>query len=693
MRWLALTLLAAAVLATAAASAEAAGPFPHPTATEPPFKASDYWVFADRIAAALDERWDAKAGSYWSPREDGGREHDTRFNASMLLGHAIAALKNHQGATRRDGRARALVRRFTTRPGWGPIPGSAPQLSRPSRCWSTNLDARKEGHLSLDSKVAEALTYAWQARARLRLSRTSVATIVKLVDKCAHHRIWRYPMLTGNQINWYSELYASDATVTRNAALLRGDYRKQLTRFAGAIKKPMRGRLSNNLGKGFQFHYHPDYPDSAPINLDSPEYANIVAQALQYYDRALKADMRPLPAAQIRLLRAWVGRLIGGYWTHAGYLNWDTGLGRGRWQSAQYWAFALQGLGSIVVSKRFWPAPRYGYWAKAIFDRGLLFYLRLADDADSAIAPKRMFGIASDMEEYDAFTSRMLANAARAVAMGFGSLPARDPPPLWSFDYDTGRIAISTPRYSTALVPFNRGAFPYGGIDPVRLFGSGQKPVATLGGVPPEAMGVVVRDVDGREHVASARTEKGAVGKPLQILASPFGTLSKPLAYPWPSYAGTFARLQVRGRVQGERVRITSNHEFREAWIASNWTVECLDTQMRCDDEIIVHFPSYGRGAPIEAELWSGELIRLPDPPDRGPIVVGSVKVADVRRFIIGHAPGYSVYPTSLQGEATIMVLPTEPQDTNPSPGPTLTIVLELPNGFAERHLGVRIVP
>ena len=146
MRWLALTLLVAAVLAPAAAGADSAGPFPHPAATEPPFKAGDYWVFADRIASALDERWDAKAGSYWSPREDGGREHDTRFNASMLLGHAIAALKNHEGATRRDGRAQALVRRFTTRPGWGPIPGSAPQLSRPSRCWSTNLDQRKESY-------------------------------------------------------------------------------------------------------------------------------------------------------------------------------------------------------------------------------------------------------------------------------------------------------------------------------------------------------------------------------------------------------------------------------------------------------------------------------------------------------------------------------------------------------------------
>ena len=34
---------------------------------------------------------------------------------------------------------------------------------------------------------------------------------------------------------------------------------------------------------------------------------------------------------ELRLLRDWVRRAISGYWTHAGYLNWDTGLGYQRW--------------------------------------------------------------------------------------------------------------------------------------------------------------------------------------------------------------------------------------------------------------------------------------------------------------------------------------------------------------------------
>ena len=37
------------------------------------------------------------------------------------------------------------------------------------------------------------------------------------------------------------------------------------------------------------------------------------------------------PPAQLGLLREWVRRAIAGYWTHGGYLNWDTGLGFYRW--------------------------------------------------------------------------------------------------------------------------------------------------------------------------------------------------------------------------------------------------------------------------------------------------------------------------------------------------------------------------
>jgi hypothetical protein len=697
MRWSQrATLVAAAGLAAAVALPAVAGDatvsqpvFPSPKATAPPFTDNDYWVFADRLAAALDERWDETKGAYRSiGANDKAGTFNIRYNAQLLLVHSVAALKRHEGASRQDARARALVNRLIHRPAWGPT-REAPGLSRPSACWATDLFSGRHGHMSLDSKVAEALTYAWRARKQLRLASETAALIARRIDQCAHKRLWRYPSLTGNQINWFSELYASDATVTGNASLLRRDYREQLVRFANAIERPMRKRRSPNLGPGYEFHYHPDLPASAAINLDSPEYANIVAQALQYYDVAVRRGMRPLPGHSVRLIRAWVSRLLGGYWTHAGYLNWDTGLGKGRWHSAQYWAFAQEGLQALAISPRFWPRREYGRWTKALFDRGLLLYLRLANAAGTAIAPSKMWGITSDMEEYDCYTTRVMANAARAIAFGMGSMPAADPPPLYSFDYDTGRLAVSTPTYSTALVPYNRGAFPYGGLDPVRLFGPGQRPVGSLGGVPPEAMGVVVRDDLGHELLATSRSLHAGKGRPLSLIASPRGKVTRPRAYPVEPYAGPFKHLEAVGSVHRGPVAITAHHTFTADSIVSRWRVACANQS--CDDRIIVHFPTYGANAAIDAVLVDGSRVRLAGP--GAPADPPSLTAGEVARLVLGTQPGYSVQLTVIQSEAELKVVDSGKQDTNPTPGPTLAIELSLPLGFKSRTIEARIQP
>jgi hypothetical protein len=693
-----LTLIAVALGVTYAVAsaplpggaAEPSAPrYPRPEATAPPFSDNDYWVFADRIADALDARWDSDRGAY---RSIGGADpkvlYNIRYNAQLLLAHSVAALKGHEGATRRDARARKLVERLTQPPAWGPHPDPSKALGRPSACWATDVFSGLAGHMSLDSKVAEALTWAWRARKQLELKPAAVARIATRIRACAHKRIWRYPALTGNQINWFSELYASMAVVTGDGSLLRSDYRAQLERFAAAIARPMRHRRSPNLGPGYQFHYHPERPGSDAVNLDSPEYANIVAQALQYYDAALRAGMRRLPGRSERLIRAWVSRILGGYWTHGGYLNWDTGLGVTRWHSAQYWAFAQQGLQALTISRRFWPRHEYGRWSKALFDRGLLFYLRLADEANTPIAPSQMWGIRSEMEEYDCYTSRMLANAVRAIGFGMGSMPATDPPPLYSFDYDTGRLAVSTPAYSTALVPFNRHAFPYGGLDPVRLFGPGQHPVGSLGGVPPEALGVVVRDSSNNELAATARSLRRGVGRPLQLIASPRGKITRPRAYPVEPYAGPFNKLEALGSVRRGRIGIAVHHTFVATEIRSRWRVTCRGA--RCNDRIILHFPTYGRGAAIDAEKHDGERVRLAGP---GATEGLSLTAGEVKRVILGTQPGYSVTFTALQGAARLRVLQSGRQATNPTPGPTLAIELSLPVGFKSRTMEVRITP
>src|SRR4051812_30179140 len=74
---------------------------------------ADYWTYADQIAGAFDATWDGAKGEYsWNGVPD------IRTNANLLLAHSVAAYLHHQGAARRDARARTLVARMTTSPVW-----------------------------------------------------------------------------------------------------------------------------------------------------------------------------------------------------------------------------------------------------------------------------------------------------------------------------------------------------------------------------------------------------------------------------------------------------------------------------------------------------------------------------------------------------------------------------------------------
>jgi hypothetical protein len=641
-----------------------------------PFSDADYWAFADRLMAVPDGEWSASRGVYVSA----GGDASARVNSALLFTHAVAALSGHEGPTRQDARARTLVERLTAPPAWLGAGALAPDGL--STCWSNDLDRRSPQHMSLEPKVADALASAWRARAALGLSDAAAARIVATVSACAYSAAWRFPRRLANQINWNAEMYANAATVSGRPDLLLHDYRRHLARFAAGIARPMPGERSPNLGRGYQFHYNPGHSDGAARNLDAPEYANIVVHAIGHYDRALQLGMPPLPRASMRRMRAWVTRLLAGSWTHAGYLNWDTGEGSRRWHSAQYWAFAQQGLLAIATSPQFWARPEYGRWSKALFDRSLVLYRRLADEARTPLAPPHMFGVHTRMEDSECFCARMIANAARAVALGLGSLPAEDPPPMYAFDYDTGRLAVTTPRYSTAIVPDNRGAFAYGGIDPARLFGPGQVVAANVGGTPPGAFGIVVADARGREVLASqhARTRS------LHLTRSPHGPLRHPRAYPAVPYAGPFALIEARGTIARRGLRIGAVHRFTRDAIESRWRVTC---RRRCAGyRVRAHFPTWGAGAVIDAYRRDGVRVRL-----AGPGAHPDARVALSKVAVVTLGRGYVVIPISGPPGATLQAVPVAPEATNPSPGPSLAVALISRGRFAGRSLAVRIEP
>jgi hypothetical protein len=392
---------------------------------------------------------------------------------------------------------------------------------------------------------------------------------------------------------------------------------------------------TTNLGPGFAFHYQPSNSPLAKLNFDAPEYANIVATTLQHYPEALHAGMARLPRGGVLLLRGWV-RLLAGAWTHAGYLNWDTGYGYQRWHSGQYWAFAQQGLLAIATARQFWPHPRAGAWAKALFDRGLILYARWADEGGAGVAPKLPFGVHSRHEDYDLYATRIAANAMRAVGLGLGARPAHDPPPMYAFDEDTGRLAVTTPRYSTAIVPRNR------------------RGPRTAGSTSPGCTGA--RSDRSAPSAARRRARSG------WWCATHTGTNSSRRS----AASATPARCGRPGRAWRR-----PHHD--DAPLPARQHPDALGGDVR-------------RGMQVSLRRGALPDVGSPRPRRRGasrrrarPVAAGRGGRPARRRRAVELA-GYDIVPVVGHAEALLVLVDAHPQPTNPDPGPTLAIRL-LPIG------------
>ncbi len=97
--------------------------------------------------------------------------------------------------------------------------------------------------------------------------------------------------------------------------------------------------------------------------------------------------MPPLDESRAAVVRAWVERVLSGYWTHAGYLNWDTGLGFKRWHQGKKLGLSQAALLGIAVCPELTPR---GPWAKWMFDRSLELFERWVDRAHGHAAGERL---------------------------------------------------------------------------------------------------------------------------------------------------------------------------------------------------------------------------------------------------------------------------------------------------------------
>jgi hypothetical protein len=662
-------LVAAALLACAPATAGAA------------WDEAAYWQFADRLQRRVDDVWSPRVDRY----RPGSPSTETMMNANLLLVHAAAALRGHEGPARQDARARSIAAQLMGTPPWleavvEPLPGSQPHVPG----WVASMhDPRAAQHLVVDGEVTDALAMAWRARDALGLDPTTVALMQDRLRRVAEGPYWRYPTLRLNQINWYAEVYSAATEATGDPIYLQRDLRGQLAAFVRSIRSPEPG-TAGSLGPGMRFHYVPHSSPRARLNIESAEYANIVASVGRFYDAAIARGMQPLAPADEALLRRWMTRVVAGYWTHAGYLNWDTGFGFGRWHQMKKLALSQQALIGIAGGGRLAPDPAWATWAKHILDAGFDLYTRRLPP-DGGVAPGLFYELPphpQSVKQAQLAASRMAANAARAAAADLGSRPSARPPALYAFDPDVGRLAVTTPRYNTAITAVTNGAYPYGGIDLARLYDSRQEVAATLGARPPSSFGVVVRDRLGHARLVTARPGRARRGRrpPLRLLRAPSGVGSA--GSPLRPFAEPFDVLRVTGATSRAGVDARSTYLFRRNSITGAWTVRARTRAARTAE---VQFPSTGgERAAVWAILGGGDAVPVQQ---RRP--VGGVAAF----WVQSERSGYAVVPLDRVNGATAAIVHPDRQPSAPDPGPTLTI--ELTRRLHERpvQFSARIVP
>jgi hypothetical protein len=607
-------------------------PWPPLQLPAPPLRDADYLALADEVVRRLDRTWREEERSYSA----GGHGLGATYNAALLVIHAVAAEHGHQGPARHDDRARVLAQRLCESPPFF----SGRTLPNPDRMfhtpgWLGDLHTDDSPmDKAFDPKIAEALTAAWRARAVLGLTEDTVARIVRCVDSVARGPFFRFPYVRLNQINWNAELYAHAATLTGDPELLREDYRRHMRRFVAGVRRPLHPGDAHNLSPSYRFQYQSDSAGSRK-NVDSAEYANMTLHFIAWYEQALRAGMRPLPDADMAILRAWAARVQFGYWTHSGMLSWDSGLGFKRWMKAKTWAYALQGPLAIAASPRFQLDRRQGPWAKSVFDRGLAqFAVRCERLAPRHLPSAHLYDVGSAYQgtgSHRLYVARMGANAARAVVHGLGALAAEAPPPVYAFDADIGRLSVSTRRYAAAIVADNGGAFPYGGIELARLFDRDGVPVGGVGGRAPASFGVVIRR-PGRQRVLVSQASSH--GASLVLTRSPHGRVDRVRRHPRDPDAGPFGALEAVGRVARHGSAVTARHRFTRDYVETTWIVERARRRLRAE----VLFPSWGGAAVrITAVHRDGSAVELTPRS-------GAVGAADVAHFhLAGPRGGYVV--------------------------------------------------
>jgi hypothetical protein len=682
--------LAAGVLVgpiSLAAAQTAPGPPAPDLPTGGTWKNADYWAFADWAMTVADDLWSDATGFYGS---------DIRTSCAMLSAHSIAAQMGYTGGpTRNDARAKRMAEQlvkappFKTPPSGKSSTGSSdPRSSSQNHSpgWTSSPTSSSDSqHVSIDPKVAEALSRAWIVRDVIGLSANTASRIADRIQATAEGAFFVYPAMRLNQVNWYLELFVWAAVTAKDPQKWLPEFRRQLTRWCTGATQKRDPWAIPNLSQSWSFHRDPFEGVNSAQNIESNEYACIILDALSYLPEAKQYGLT-LTSQQKKVLKAWSKRAISAYFTHSGYLNWDTGLYLERWHLGRYWAWSLGGLFAIMLNDEQGDAADAQH-AKWLFDRALATYTRWAKLNGAAVPQTPTYPVDSELAPNPPdMAARFVFLATRAVWRDIEKLPSAEPPALYAYDPAIGRLTVTTRSYNGAIVAQTNGAFPYGGLDLCRLSDADQRVAASIGGKGAANFGVVVKNAAGDEVVASATPRTKSGPPPLTMTKGPKGKVTDGKTYPSQPYAGSFSEIEVTGVRKAHGVSVRSTNRFEPDRIVTTWKVTRDDNDQALD--VDARFPSYGAKATITAVATSGSPIALKRGGD-------PVKLSRIAYFWLrsgGDETGYVVVPLSFHDDARTAVIRPGKQSSAPEPG--LTLVVRLASGdktFGTRQLKVAI--
>ena len=248
------------------------------------------------------------------------------------------------------------------------------------------------------------------------------------------------------------------------------------------------------------------------------------------WDDAINLDGSPInffipsrsTSKRMWVLRSWARRILTGDWTHAGYLNWDTGLAYRRWHLSRYWVFALGGLSTLAEAPVL--DEQEQRWARWMFDRALGYYERLQAGPPAARgaldAPRRS-------ARRRPTRSPTRSSSPRASP---ASSPTRRSPAPRTRPPSSRRRSSPTTRAAGAWRSRRRTTAPrsldqtirlgYGGVDLARLYDGRGRPLGSTGSHDRTGFGVAITRRNGRRLLETQGGHRAAHALPVRQAAA-----------------------------------------------------------------------------------------------------------------------------------------------------------------------------